>query len=85
MIDFEAVGQALIGQMEFQGDTAASLAQQWNVSKRTVQNAARGKKLTADMFLQVCMYIGANPLSFWREGMAVDYSALGGMDNEFPT
>lgn len=82
MIDFNAVGQALAGEMEFRGDTAAALGQQWGVSKRTIQNALRGKKLTADMFMQVCVYLGANPLNFWKEGMVVDYSALGGMTDE---
>ena len=83
MINFQALGQSLAGEMEFRGDTAKRLGEQWGVSKRTVQNATLGKVVTANLFMQICVYTGANPLSYWQEGYAVDYSALsGGEDGE---
>ena len=78
MIDFPALGAALQQEMAFRGDTPQHLGQQWRVSPKTVINATKGRKLVTDLFMQVCIYLGQNPLAFWREGTTTDYSALSG-------
>ena len=74
-IDFAAVADALEMEMEFRKGSPKQLAAVWGVSAMTIVNARKGKVLSTDLFMRVCIYLGVNPLSFWRNE-AVSYEGV---------
>lgn len=73
MIDYAALASALRQEMAYRGDTVRGLAKEWESSPMSVTNAKQGKALSAEMLCRVCIYIGANPLTFWRYSEANTY------------
>ena len=77
MIDFARLGSDFAGEMEFRGMSVRAIAKELDVAVMTVMNIRNGNKLTADIFIQACLYLGVDPRSYWRQGQ-VSYAGMQG-------
>jgi len=64
-INFSAVGETIAQEMNFRKDTPRQLGKTWGVSHMSIVNATKGKPLSVDLFMRVCIYVGADPRVFW--------------------
>ena len=85
MIDYQSLASAVRQEMAYRGDTDRGLAKEWGVSPMTITNIKAGKELSAEMLCRVCIYIGTNPLSFWRYTEATTYGTGPGKDQTYGT
>lgn len=74
MIDYASIGAKLTQTMAANGATAQALADEWGVTIMTINNAKKGKSLSAELLCRVCIYLGDNPLFYWKHQPEVDYS-----------
>jgi DNA-binding Xre family transcriptional regulator len=79
MLDYTAIGTKLTQTMAANGHTAQNLADEWGVTVMTINNAKKGKSLSAELLCRVCIYLGDNPLFYWNHKPAVDYGELYGI------
>lgn len=73
MIDYNALSNRFLQEMSFRKDSIRDLAAEWGVSPMTLVNARKGQKLSAELLLRVCIYIGDNPLIYWRGDGGLSY------------